>query len=82
MTGGFQLLTVLIGLYAITEIAATAYDAVHSSGMTVRNYRKMKGFGFTLKEFKENGVNFLASSAVGTGIGILPGIAGMNHIRN
>ena len=76
LTGGFQLLTVLIGLYAITEIAATAYDAVHSSGMTVRNYRKTKGFGFTPKEFKENGANFLTSAAIGTGIGILPGIGG------
>ena len=36
----------------------------------------MRGFGFTLKEFKEQLVNFLRSALIGLGIGILPGLGG------
>ena len=37
---------------------------------------KVKGFGITLKEFKEQFVNFIRSALIGIGIGILPGIGG------
>lgn len=76
LTTGFQLLTVLIGLYAVTEIASAAYEATHPEKMTIRSLSKTKGFGFTRKEFRENFRNFLESSVIGTGIGILPGIGG------
>ena len=36
----------------------------------------VRGFGFTLKEFKEQLVNFLRSALIGLGIGILPGLGG------
>lgn len=76
LNGGFQLLTLLIGLYAITEVAGEAYEAAHPKKMEIRPIEKTKGFGFSLKEFKDNLVNFLVSAAIGTGIGILPGIGG------
>lgn len=76
LTTGFQLLTVLIGLYAVTEIVSAAYEATHPEKMTIRNLTKTKGFGFTLQEFKNSLSNFFVSSAIGTGIGILPGIGG------
>ena len=38
---------------------------------------KIKGFGFTWQEFKEQLGNFFRSALIGTGIGILPGIGGM-----
>lgn len=76
LTTGFQLLTVLIGLYAVTEIAAAAYEATHPEKMTIRTLTKTKGFGFTWGEFKAEFKNFLMSSVIGTGIGILPGIGG------
>jgi len=76
LTGGFQLLALLIGLYAITEIAGAAYDAVHPTQIKVYGIEKVKGFGFSLKEFKDNIKNFVISALIGTGIGILPGIGG------
>lgn len=76
LTTGFQLLTVLIGLYAVTEIAAAAYEATHPEKMTIRTLTKTKGFGFTWGEFKAEFKNFLMASVIGTGIGILPGIGG------
>ena len=76
LTGGFQLLTLLIGLYAITEIAAAAFEAVHPKDMTIRKTEKVKGFGFSLKEFKDNIGNMSISALIGTAIGILPGIGG------
>lgn len=76
LNSGFALLTVLIGLYAVTEIAGAAYEAVHPKKMTIRKVEKTKGFGFSFREFKNNLGNFLVSALIGTGIGILPGIGG------
>lgn len=76
LNSGFQLLTVLIGLYAITEIAGEAWEAVHPKKMSIRKVEKIKGFGFSLREFKKNLGNFFVSALIGTGIGILPGIGG------
>jgi len=63
-------------LYAITEIASAAHEAVHPKHIIIRETEKVKGFGFTLKEFKDNFANMLISALIGTGIGILPGIGG------
>lgn len=76
LMGGFQLLTLLIGLYAVTEIAGCAEKAVHPDKITLRKLDNSKGFGFTLKEFKDNLSNFITSAIIGVGIGILPGIGG------
>ncbi len=74
LNGGLKLLPALIGLYAVSELikASRANDKEH----TISSY-KIKGFGFTWKEFKEQFTNFLRSAAIGTGIGILPGIGGI-----
>lgn len=76
LTGGFELLTVLIGLYAVTEIAGEAYEATHPKKMEIRKVDKVKGFGFSFAEFRKNFVPMLRSAVIGTGIGILPGIGG------
>ncbi len=80
MQSGFDLLPVLIGLYAVTEIFNLSKQRAQAQAameMTVsKDSVKIKGFGFSLKEFKSQIVNMLRSSVIGTAIGILPGIGG------
>ncbi len=77
LNAGIQLLAILIGVYALTEVAQAAYDALHPKEISVKNdIGKTKGFGFSMREFKANIGNFITSASIGTGIGILPGIGG------
>ncbi len=72
---GFALLPVLVGLYAISEVITTAEDKSVVTSDNIVDF-KIKGFGFTMSEFRGQFVNFIRSSLIGTGIGILPGIGG------
>ena len=72
---GFELLPVLVGLFAVSEILQAAEKGIKAETGTVRDYR-ISATGVTLKEFKEQLVNFFRSSLIGIGIGILPGIGG------
>ena len=74
LNAGFSLLPVLIGLFAIPEILKAAGIFEDESDST-KNF-SIKGLGFTMKEFVDQGWNFLRSCLIGTGIGILPGIGG------
>ncbi len=76
LTSGFALLTILIGLFAITEVAKAAEDVRKKQDMRVETNVKIKGFGFTLAEFFGQKWNALRSSVIGCIIGILPGIGG------
>jgi putative tricarboxylic transport membrane protein len=74
LNGGLQLLPALIGLYAVSElIKASRTQKIES---ITQNY-KIKGFGFSWHDFKQQFVNFIRSALIGTGIGILPGIGGI-----
>jgi len=73
LNGGFDILTVLIGLFAISEIIKVAENVKTEKNATI-NTVTMKGFGFSMKEFWEQGWNCIRSTLIGTGIGILPGI--------
>lgn len=75
LENGFDLLPVMIGLFAVSEILKVAADGLSESKGAVLKY-KIKGFGVTLKEFKEQFVNMIRSALIGIGIGILPGIGG------
>ncbi|MGE4283176.1 MAG: tripartite tricarboxylate transporter permease [Clostridia bacterium] len=75
LDAGFDLLPVLIGLFAITEIVKTAEADASMKKAVIQDF-KIKGFGFSMKEFMSQKVNFVRSSLIGTGIGILPGIGG------
>ncbi|WHH57630.1 tripartite tricarboxylate transporter permease [Petroclostridium sp. X23] len=75
LSAGFDLLPVLIGLFAISEILKTAETSLVLKKDEIRDY-SIKGFGFTMKEFIEQQWNFVRSSLIGTGVGILPGIGG------
>lgn len=76
LTSGFALLTLLIGLFAITEVAAAAGDVRKKQNMIVETNVKIKGFGFIFKRIFGQKFNALRSSIIGCVIGILPGIGG------
>lgn len=75
LDGGFNLLPALIGLFAISEILKAAESSTDITQGDIQDYR-IKGLGFTVKEFVGQIGNFFRSSLIGTGIGILPGIGG------
>ncbi|WP_138472716.1 tripartite tricarboxylate transporter permease [Poseidonocella sp. HB161398] len=76
LNSGFQTLTVLIGMFAISEVLSAARSA---RGMREPEAGRVelagiRGFGFSLAEFRSQIPNALRSSAVGIGVGILPGV--------
>lgn len=75
LTSGFAMLSVLVGLYAISEVMKTA-GIMQAGEDFVATKFNLKGFGFSLAEFKSQLGNAVRSSLIGIGIGILPGIGG------
>ncbi|AOT72080.1 tripartite tricarboxylate transporter permease [Geosporobacter ferrireducens] len=73
---GFDILTVLVGLYAISEIFENANNTTVLNRSQIESNVKIKGFGFSMKEFTGQIVNLIRSTAIGIAIGILPGIGG------
>ncbi len=78
LSGGFNILPVLIGLFAVSELLSMAETARFGSHVAVQapDTRNVKGFGYSLREFKEQLPNFFRSGLIGLGIGILPGVGG------
>ncbi len=75
LDGGFDILPVLIGLFAISEILKSARER-NARKMKLLQDFKIRGFGFSMAEFRSQIGNFFRSAAIGAGIGILPGIGG------
>lgn len=75
LSSGFNILPVLIGLFAISEYFIIAEEKRTTVFVKPTEY-KMQGFGFTMTEFLQQKWNMLRSALLGTGIGILPGIGG------
>ena len=75
LDGGFDILPLLIGMFAISEIIKAARER-NVPQMTVTQNFKIKGFGFSVEEFISQIGNFFRSAIIGTCIGILPGIGG------
>lgn len=73
MRAGFSTLPFLVGLFSLKELLAVAKHEVVFEQMETP---KIKGFGFSSKEFCGQIGNCLRSAAIGIGIGILPGIGG------
>lgn len=76
LNGGFDILTVLVGVFAISEIllaAEKAHKAKKQDMETTVDF-KIRGFGFSLVEFISQVPNLIRSSLIGIGLGILPGI--------
>ncbi len=71
LNGGLQLLPVLIGVFAVSQIIADALDV---KLIPDRAEVKAEGVMMKLRDYKRHGVNMIRSSFIGTWIGILPGI--------
>lgn len=78
LSAGFNILPVLIGMFALSEILSTAEHSRIMDQATVYDVgkSKVKGFGFSLKEFCNQGWNMFRSAMIGLVIGILPGLGG------
>lgn len=75
MQDGFQLLPVLIGLFAIAQIFQEAEEGMRFKIEKVDN-ELSGGAKFSLKDFKGQGVNLVRSGLIGTFMGVLPGVGG------
>ncbi len=73
LQGGFALISVLTGSFALGEVMKNAQKSRSNAKATVSSY-KIKGFGFSMKEFLSQIPNCIRSSLIGIGIGILPGV--------
>ena len=78
LLAGFDMLTVMIGLFAVGEIISSAKDigTAEKEEITQPNMKSIKGFGFTWNEFWGQQFNMFRSYLIGLCIGILPGIGG------
>ena len=74
LNNGFSLVVLLIGLFAIAEVMNFAETVRQKQNCTIRENVKLKGCGFTMREFIGQIPNMLVSALIG--IGILPGIGG------
>ena len=74
LADGFKTLTVLVGLFAVSEILKSAETARLEERAAVGRVARIGGFGFSWAEFRSQIWNLIRSSAIGIGIGILPGI--------
>lgn len=75
LNNGLALLSVMIGFYAIGEVISAVGKSNKVDGKDVKKF-KMRGLGFSIKEFAAEKVNMIRSALIGIGIGILPGIGG------
>lgn len=73
---GFNIVPLLIGVFAVSQILEEAASEKKKLDLSQRHKVKIKGFGFSLKEFISQLPNAIPSALIGLGIGILPGIGG------
>lgn len=71
---GFELLPVLIGLFAITQIFQEAESGMKEEGVKADIGESTRKFSF--KDFKGQGINLIRSGLLGTFVGVLPGVGG------
>lgn len=78
LKSGFDMLAVMVGLFAVGEIISAAETSRNTKEEMIAqpSMKGIKGFGFSMKEFKGQWWNALRSALIGMGIGILPGIGG------
>lgn len=78
LMSGFDMLPVMIGLFAVGEIISAATDSRHPPKARIEqpDMKDVKGFGFSIQEFIGQQWNMIRSALIGIGIGILPGIGG------
>lgn len=72
LNGGLKLLPVLIGMFAISQIISDL--ARLEEKITIIPLKRARDMLFSLKDWKDQAVNLVRSSVIGTWIGILPGV--------
>lgn len=75
LESGFSLLPVLIGVFGLTAVLIEAEHGVREDAAT-KKLLLASGKPFRLSVFRGQWVNLLRSSAIGTFVGLLPGIGG------
>lgn len=71
LASGFQLLPVLVGIFAISQIFNDLFN-LHRAPENLKI--RVSGLFLSMRDWGRNGVNMLRSSVIGTVIGILPGV--------
>ena len=72
LLAGIGIIPFMVGLFAVSQLIREFTEP----RTRVRSKLDLRGTGITIKEFLGNGFNMLRSSAIGIGIGVLPGIGG------
>ncbi|MBL1406392.1 MAG: tripartite tricarboxylate transporter permease [Rhizobiales bacterium] len=75
LEGGFSLLPVLIGIFGLAAILHEAEAGV-PKGMSMKDLKVSSKNKFSFSIFKDQIVNLVRSSGIGTFVGILPGVGG------
>ncbi len=73
---GFQLLPVLIGLFAFSQLLEEAESGMKQAIMSENVLKGEQTKKFSFSDFKGQFINMIRSSTIGTFMGILPGIGG------
>ncbi|MBT9780091.1 Tat pathway signal protein [Clostridium sp. MCC353] len=77
--GGFDSSAVMLGAFAVFLVVSNYVN--RDNDYVLEEKGCIKGFGLTLKEFKDNIVNMIRSFAIGLWIGFLPGMgAGLSNL--
>lgn len=76
LDGGLGIVPLLIGVFAVAQILEVAEGEKKKLDLSQRKTVKLRGFGFSFKEFVSQLKNAFYSGLIGLGIGILPGIGG------
>ncbi|MET3794740.1 tripartite tricarboxylate transporter permease [Aquamicrobium terrae] len=71
LTAGLDILPVMIGMFALSQIIA---DTLHLETNQAVIRSSMRGILISLHDYVRHGRNMLRSSLIGIGIGILPGV--------
>ena len=71
LTNGFQLLPVVVGLFALSQIVA---DTLHIGQGTEHIRANMRGILISLQDYVVHGWNMVRSALIGVWMGILPGV--------
>jgi putative tricarboxylic transport membrane protein len=72
LSNGFSLLPVLVGLFAVSQVIGAAFEKTDSD--EAGEITEMGKIKFNFQDLKGQGKNIALSTAIGTGIGILPGL--------
>lgn len=72
LVAGVGLVPFLVGLFAVSQLLRE----LKAEATTISLDLDLKGFGVSLRNLRDNALNILRSAAIGTGIGIMPGIGG------